>query len=164
MTLSAGDLLQSLGAVFRCGIRCERRRIAEVRRGLSEQIVGIVSQGAVLAAGGRLTEFVEFGQQRHEHRLRCQHDAVSGIDDGRVEVEIRSHNEQSVAGELAGFGALVEVLEPAGVRDRLAVLAGELSALYAGTAAAANSAIDVNRQVGETSPAGVAVAPVPPFS
>ena len=41
------------------------------------------------------------------------------IDDGRVEVEIRSHNEYSVAGELAGFGALIEVLEPAGVRDRL---------------------------------------------
>ena len=86
------------------------------------------------------------------------------IHDGRVEVEIRSHNEHSVASELAGLGALVEVLEPAGVRDRLAVIAGELTALYAGAAASANSAIDVNRQVGETSPDGVAVAPVPPFS
>lgn len=86
------------------------------------------------------------------------------IHDGRVEVEIRSHNEHLVASELAGLGALVEVLEPAGVRDRLAVIAGELTALYAGAAASANSAIDVNRQVGETSPDGVAVAPVPPFS
>ncbi|HVE18768.1 MAG TPA: WYL domain-containing protein, partial [Ilumatobacteraceae bacterium] len=86
------------------------------------------------------------------------------IDDGRVEVEIRSHNEYSVAGELASFGALIEVLEPQGVRDRLAVLAAELSALYAGAAASANSAIDVNRHVGETSPDGVAVAPEPPLS
>lgn len=86
------------------------------------------------------------------------------IVDGRVEVEIRSQNEHSIAAELAGFGALVEVLEPDGVRGHLADLASELSALYVGTAASANSAIDVNRHVGETSPAGVAVAPVPPFS
>jgi predicted DNA-binding transcriptional regulator YafY len=86
------------------------------------------------------------------------------IDDGRVEVEIRSQSEYSVAAELAGFGRLVEVLEPDGVRERLVGIAGELSVVYAGAAASANSAIDVNRQVGETSPAGVAVAPVPPFS
>ena len=86
------------------------------------------------------------------------------IDDGRVEVEIRSHSEYSVAGELAGLGGLVEVLEPTGVRERLAIVAGELSALYSGTAASANSAIDVKRHVGETSPDGLAVAPLPPFS
>jgi predicted DNA-binding transcriptional regulator YafY len=85
------------------------------------------------------------------------------IDDGRVEVEIRSHSESSIAGDLAGFGTSVEVIEPSGVRRRLAALAEELALLYAGTAASANSAIDANRQVGETSPAGVAVAPVPPF-
>jgi predicted DNA-binding transcriptional regulator YafY len=85
-------------------------------------------------------------------------------DDGRVEVEIRSHNDYSVAGELAGFGRFVEVLEPPTVRARLEALAAELSALYAGSAASANSAIDVNRHVGDTSPDGVAVAPVPPFS
>lgn len=86
------------------------------------------------------------------------------IDGGRVEVEIRSHSEYSVAAELAGFGGFIEVLEPATVRSRLAVIAAELSALYAGTAASANSAIDVNRHVGDTSPDGVAVAPVPPSS
>ncbi len=86
------------------------------------------------------------------------------VDDGRVEVEIRSHNEYSIAGELAGFGNLVEVVEPQSVRDRLAALAGEIAALYRGTAASANSAIDVNRHVGDTSPDGVAVAPLPPLS
>jgi predicted DNA-binding transcriptional regulator YafY len=86
------------------------------------------------------------------------------VADGRVEVEIRSHNEYSVASELAGHGRSVEVLEPVEVRHRLAVIAAELSELYAGTAASANSAIDVNRHVGDTSPEGVAVAPVPPLS
>ncbi|MEP7202601.1 MAG: YafY family protein [Ilumatobacteraceae bacterium] len=86
------------------------------------------------------------------------------IDDGRVEVEIRSHTEYSIAAELAGFGNLVEVIEPQSVRDRLAALAAELAALYRGAAASANSAIDVKRQVGVTSPDGVAVAPVPPLS
>jgi predicted DNA-binding transcriptional regulator YafY len=86
------------------------------------------------------------------------------IDDGRVEVEIRSHGEYSIAAELAGFGRSVEVLEPAGVRARLAVVAAELAALYSDNAASANSAIEVKRHVGDTSPDGVAVAPVPPCS
>jgi predicted DNA-binding transcriptional regulator YafY len=98
------------------------------------------------------------------HMLGTRLRIAMAIEDGRVEVEIRSHNEYSVSGELAGFGSLVEVLEPAAVRERLAVIAGELGALYSGTAASANSAIDVNRQVGVTSPDGVAVAPVPPLS
>ena len=85
------------------------------------------------------------------------------IGDGRVEVEIRSHNEYSIANALAGFGSMVEVLEPPGVRLRLAMLADELATLYSGTAASANSAIDVNLHVGDTSPEGVAVAPVPPL-
>ena len=86
------------------------------------------------------------------------------VDDGRVEVEIRSHNELSIANELAGFGWSVEVLEPPEVRRRLAAIADELVALYAGTAASANSAIDVNRHVGDTSPEGIAVAPAPPVA
>jgi predicted DNA-binding transcriptional regulator YafY len=86
------------------------------------------------------------------------------VGDGRVEVEIRSHNEYSVASELAGHGSSVEVLEPVEVRHRLAVIAAELAALYADAAASANSAIEVKRHVGETSPDGVAVAPVPPLS
>jgi predicted DNA-binding transcriptional regulator YafY len=85
------------------------------------------------------------------------------VDDGRVEVEIRSHSESSIASDLAGFGTSVEVIEPSGVRGRLAALAQELATIYCGTADSANSAIDVNRQVGETSPAGVAVAPAPPL-
>ena len=99
---------------------------------------------------------------RHTFGTRLRIGMATG--DGRVEVEVRGHHEYSVASELAGFGRSVEVLEPPEVRSRLAAIATELGALYAGTAASANSAIDVNRHVGETSPDGVAVAPVPPLS
>jgi predicted DNA-binding transcriptional regulator YafY len=50
--------------------------------------------------------------------------------DGRVAAEIRGHSVESVAGELAGFGALVEVHAPDAVRQRLARLATELTDLY----------------------------------
>jgi predicted DNA-binding transcriptional regulator YafY len=52
--------------------------------------------------------------------------------DGRVEVEVRGHHVPAVAGELAGLGAAVEVLEPPEVRARLAELGAELTARYAG--------------------------------
>ena len=50
--------------------------------------------------------------------------------DGRVAAEIRGHSVDSLAGEVAGLGALVEVHAPDAVRQRLARLAGELTALY----------------------------------
>jgi predicted DNA-binding transcriptional regulator YafY len=51
----------------------------------------------------------------------------------RVAVELRGHTVESLAGEIAGFGAALEVQEPAVVRRRLAQLAGELHGLYAET-------------------------------
>jgi predicted DNA-binding transcriptional regulator YafY len=50
--------------------------------------------------------------------------------DGRVEVELRGHNARAIAGEIAGFGADVEVLEPQEVRDHLARIGDELRASY----------------------------------
>lgn len=53
-------------------------------------------------------------------------------EDGRVEVELRGYGERSLAGEIAGFGAGVEVVEPASVRDLLSDIARQLSAVYGG--------------------------------
>jgi predicted DNA-binding transcriptional regulator YafY len=50
--------------------------------------------------------------------------------DGRVAAEIRGHSIDSVAGEVAGLGALVEVHAPDAIRRRLAELARELAGLY----------------------------------
>jgi predicted DNA-binding transcriptional regulator YafY len=53
-------------------------------------------------------------------------------DDGRVEVEVRGHHVASLAGELAGLGGRVEVLEPAEVRERLRDIGRELLGTYPG--------------------------------
>jgi predicted DNA-binding transcriptional regulator YafY len=50
--------------------------------------------------------------------------------DGRVEVELRGQSAWLLAAEIAGFGSMVEVLEPPEVRDQLSRLATELSATY----------------------------------
>jgi predicted DNA-binding transcriptional regulator YafY len=59
--------------------------------------------------------------------------------DGRVEVELRGQSARALAGEIAGLGGLVEVVEPEDVRGHLAAIAAELSAVYAaGPAAVTN--------------------------
>ena len=55
------------------------------------------------------------------------------VPDGRVEAEVRGQSERSLAGELAGLGAMAEVLEPVGIRERLAAIGAELISLYATT-------------------------------
>jgi predicted DNA-binding transcriptional regulator YafY len=52
-------------------------------------------------------------------------------EDGSIEVELRGHTERSLAGEIAGFGASVEVLDPVGLRRHLATIGRELAAVYA---------------------------------
>jgi predicted DNA-binding transcriptional regulator YafY len=50
--------------------------------------------------------------------------------DGLVEVELRGHHAAAIAGEIAGFGADLEVLEPQEVRDELARIGRELVDRY----------------------------------
>ena len=50
--------------------------------------------------------------------------------DGRVEIELRGHSVESLAGEIAGLGGAIEVLDPPELRERLARLAEELTATY----------------------------------
>ena len=50
--------------------------------------------------------------------------------DGRVEVEVGGPSLRALAGELAGFGALVEFVEPPELRGQLAAIAAELTATY----------------------------------
>lgn len=60
-----------------------------------------------------------------------QHFTVVGHDDdGRARVRVSAHLALSVAEQLAGFGAGVEVLEPESVRVELARLGAELVELY----------------------------------
>ena len=50
--------------------------------------------------------------------------------DGRVEVELRGYNVRAIAGEIAGLGADVEIVEPDDVRAQLEQIANELLAYY----------------------------------
>ena len=52
------------------------------------------------------------------------------IDDGRVEVELSGHHPRSLAADVAGFGDLVEVLDPSELRDELASVGAQLVAAY----------------------------------
>lgn len=52
--------------------------------------------------------------------------------DGRVEVEIRGHHARELAGELAGYGAAVEVVEPPELRAELAGIGRQLTEQYGG--------------------------------
>lgn len=63
-------------------------------------------------------------------RLGRHVQVVADEDDGRVRIAVSSHTARSVAEHLAGFGAAVEVLEPADVRAELATLGAELVARY----------------------------------
>ena len=51
-------------------------------------------------------------------------------DDGRIEVELRGHNVRSLAGEIAGLGSSVVVVDPPDVRDLLGAIGNELAETY----------------------------------
>jgi predicted DNA-binding transcriptional regulator YafY len=63
----------------------------------------------------------------------CEH--LETLADGRARVRIAAHTPLSIAEQVAGWGATVEVVEPASVRAELARLGAELTARYAAGAA-----------------------------
>jgi predicted DNA-binding transcriptional regulator YafY len=52
--------------------------------------------------------------------------------DGRIEVVIAGYSPESLAADIGGLGAMVEVLSPAEARRRLAEIGAQLTAAYAG--------------------------------
>jgi len=62
------------------------------------------------------------------------------IDDGRVEVELRGHHPRSLAAEIAGFGDLLEVLDPPELRVELSLIGTQLSAAYSTSTPSTTSA------------------------
>jgi predicted DNA-binding transcriptional regulator YafY len=50
--------------------------------------------------------------------------------EGRVEIEVRGHHVESLAGELAGFGDRITVTAPAALRERLSVIGARLVEMY----------------------------------
>ena len=52
------------------------------------------------------------------------------VEDGRIAVELRGRSVDDLAGEIAGWGALVEVLTPMELRTRMAEIGTDLVVLY----------------------------------
>jgi predicted DNA-binding transcriptional regulator YafY len=50
--------------------------------------------------------------------------------DGRIEMELRGHHLESLAAEIAGLGAAIEVVDPPELRQHLARVGHELGATY----------------------------------
>ncbi len=50
--------------------------------------------------------------------------------DGRIEVAVTGPTERAVVGELAGFGAMLEITGPPSAREAMAVIGAELAELY----------------------------------
>jgi predicted DNA-binding transcriptional regulator YafY len=50
--------------------------------------------------------------------------------DGRIDIEVAGEGIDAIAGQLAGFGARLEVFEPVEVREQLATIGAELSEIY----------------------------------
>ena len=50
--------------------------------------------------------------------------------DGRVEVAVTGPSEPAVVGELAGFGAMLEITAPPSARAAIAAIGAELAGLY----------------------------------
>jgi predicted DNA-binding transcriptional regulator YafY len=73
------------------------------------------------------------------HGLRAQFGprttVLRTLDDGRVEVEIGAPTTAAIAEQLAGWGALIDVVEPAEVRTELARIGRELVERYGAAAA-----------------------------
>lgn len=63
---------------------------------------------------------------------------VRPLDDDRLELEIRASTVETLANELAGWGADIDVVEPAAVRERLASIGAELVRRYAPVADLSN--------------------------
>lgn len=80
----------------------------------------------VVATGAMDASMVGIARGRFGTRLRV----AGAAEDGRIEFEVRGHSDRALAAELAGFGGLVEVAEPEGVRTALALIGDQLVARY----------------------------------
>jgi predicted DNA-binding transcriptional regulator YafY len=95
-----------------------------------ERVVGEVEQRRALLSATVLVGARFLPVLRHQLGRHCEVDHP--LDDGRVQVRVTAPTALMIAQHLAGWGALIEVPEPASVRAELARLGSELVARYAG--------------------------------
>jgi predicted DNA-binding transcriptional regulator YafY len=94
-----------------------------------EQVVAEVEQRRALVQATLLIEARYLPVLRDQHGRHCVVDDV--LDDGRVRVRVTAPTPLMIAQNLAGWGALIEVLGPEPVQAELARLGAELARRYA---------------------------------
>lgn len=95
-----------------------------------ERVVDEVERRRSLLSATLLVEARFLFALRGQFGRHC--DVEDDLDDGRVRVRVAAPTALMIAQHLAGWGALVEVLEPATVQDELARLGAELVRRYTG--------------------------------
>lgn len=117
-------------------IRPDGFDLAEAWRRVTEEVGRRWSTGAV-ARGWADADTVPLLRMVMGPRVRI---GPAGAD-GRVAVELGGADERALAGELAGFGNLLEVTDPPSIRELLAGLGDQLRATY-GRAAPTSPVVD----------------------
>ncbi|KUJ65391.1 transcriptional regulator [Streptomyces albus subsp. albus] len=105
-------------------VRPEGFDLATAWRSLTERMADRMRAATVRARAEADTETVLRGLLGGRLRI------VRTLPDGRLEIEVDGPSPQVAAGQLAGFGARVEILEPPQAREHLANLAAELATVY----------------------------------
>jgi predicted DNA-binding transcriptional regulator YafY len=93
-----------------------------------QQVVGEMEQRRSLVSATVLVAPTHVRVLRDIFGRHLQEDGA--VDDGRARVRVAAQMPRAIAEQLAGWGSLVEVLEPPEVRAELAGIAAELAAQY----------------------------------
>ncbi len=116
-------------AVVRTGapvVRPDGFDLADAWRMISEKVDALRAPVQVRAAAA--SDVVQLLRWVFDTRVRVG----PARPDGRIDVEVAGPHLGALAGQLAGFGARVEVVDPPALRDELARIGAELRATYGG--------------------------------
>ncbi|WP_328323637.1 WYL domain-containing protein [Kribbella sp. NBC_00382] len=111
------------------GVRAERPDDFDLAEAWSRVVEEMEQQRSLLAATLLIEErFLWVMQDRHGRHV----EVIGPVDDGRIKLRLTAPSPLMIAQHLAGWGRMVEVLDPPSVQAELARLGKELAARYSG--------------------------------
>ncbi|MFI5707492.1 helix-turn-helix transcriptional regulator [Kribbella sp. NPDC051620] len=112
------------------GVPAERPDDFDLSEAWSRVVEEMEQQRSLLAATLLIEErYLWVMQDRHGRHV----EVVGPVGDGRIKLRLTAPSPLMIAQHLAGWGAMVEVLDPPSVQAELARLGKELAARYSGT-------------------------------
>jgi predicted DNA-binding transcriptional regulator YafY len=111
-------------------VPAERPDDFDLSEAWSRVVEEMEQQRSLMAATLLIEErFVWVMQDRHGRHV----EVVGRVDDGRIKLRLTAPTPLMIAQHLAGWGAMIEVLDPPSVQAELARLGNELATRYSGT-------------------------------